>query len=133
MKLPKTATNEQKLALLNEMKPYFDRSLEILPKYSAATKMMAGVAAEYNKIDNNLDNLLKEYDRINRTGLYEPFIVQYLTYVNGFTATKAEGEKLVAFYTSMVAFYKQNNAVAALINEYQKLLDGIQARMGSLK
>jgi protein O-mannosyl-transferase len=132
LKLPATATRAQKMALLIEMRPYFRRSLEILPKYSAAVKMMAGVAGEFHKIDNDLDVLLKDYDHLNRTGVYEPFIGQYLTYLNGKVSTKIEGEKLVAFYSSMIAFFKQNNPSSVLPNEYQKLLDGIQGRMGSL-
>ena len=129
LKLPPNATNEQKKALLDEMKPYFERSLQILPKYSAALKMWAGVAGEYHKIDNNLDNLLKEFERINRAGVYEPFTIQYLTYVNNRVATKADAEKLQAFYTSMLAFFKQNYSATVLPVEYQKLLDEIQGRM----
>ncbi len=132
MKLPPNATNEQKLALLNEMKPYFDRSLHILPKYSAALKMWAGMAGEYHKIDNNLDNLLTEFERINRAGVYEPFTIQYLTYINGRVGTRAEGGKLQAFYTSMLTFFKQNYASTAFPVEYQKLLEGIQGRLSGL-
>ncbi len=132
LKLPPTATNEQKKVLLDEMKPYFDRSLQILPKYSAALKMWAGMAGEYHKLDNNLDNLLAAFERVNRSGVYEPFTIQYLTYINGKVGTKAEGEKLQAFYSSMLAFFKQNFAATVLPSEYQKLLDGIQGRMPSL-
>ncbi|MBL7818792.1 MAG: hypothetical protein JNL70_27585 [Saprospiraceae bacterium] len=132
LKLPANATDAQKKALLDEMKPYFDRSLEILPKYSAALKMTAGMAGEYHKIDNNLDNLLKEFDRINRAGVYEPFVIQYLTYVNGKTGTRIEGEKLKAFYSSSLDFFKQNYSNSVLLTEYQKLLDGINARLPSL-
>ena len=129
LKLPSNATNEQKKAILDVMKPYFERSLQILPKYSAALKMWAGMAGEYHKIDNNLDNLLKEFERINRAGVYEPFTIQYLTYVNNRVATKADAEKLQAFYTSMLAFFKQNYSATVLPVEYQKLLDEIQGRM----
>lgn len=132
LKLPKDATNQQKLALLDEMKPYFERSLQILPKYSAALKMWAGVAGEYHKIDNNLDNLLKEFERINRAGVYEPFTIQYLTYINNRVGTKVEGEKLQAFYSTMLAFFKENYGTTVLPAEYQKLLNGIQARLPSL-
>ena len=132
LKLPKTATNEQKLVLLNDMKPYFERSLQILPNYGAALKMWAGVAGEYHKIDNNLDNLLKEFERINRAGMYEPFTIQYLTYVNNRITTKADGEKLQVFYTSMLSFFKQNYGGTAYPVDYQKLLEGIQGRMATL-
>lgn len=132
LKLPPSATIEQKKALLDEMKPYFERSLQILPKYSAALKMWAGVAGEYHKIDNNLDNLLKEFERINRAGVYEPFTIQYLTYINNKVGTKAEGEKLQAFYTTFLAFFKENYGTTVLPAEYQKLLNGIQTRLPSL-
>jgi protein O-mannosyl-transferase len=132
LKLPPNATDEQKKALLDEMKPYFDRSLQILPKYSAALKMWAGMAGEYHKIDNNLDNLLKEFERINRAGVYEPFTIQYLTYVNNRVATKADAEKLQAFYSSMLVFFKQHYTATVLPIEYQKLLDGLQGRMSGL-
>lgn len=132
LKLPPSATIEQKRALLDEMKPYFERSLEILPKYSAALKMWAGVAGEYHKIDNNLDNLLKEFERINRAGVYEPFTIQYLSYINNKVGTKAEGEKLQAFYTAALAFFKENYGTTIIPGEYQKLLNGIQARLPSL-
>ena len=132
LKLPPNATNEQKKAVLDEIKPYFERSLQILPKYSAALKMWAGVAGEYHKIDNNYDSLLKEFERINRAGVYEPFTIQYLTYVNNRVATKADAEKLRAFYSSMLTFFKQNFAATVLPVEYQKLLDGIQGRMPGL-
>lgn len=132
LKLPPSATIEQKKALLDEMKPYFERSLQILPKYSAALKMWAGVAGEYHKIDNNLDNLLKEFERINRAGVYEPFTIQYLSYINNKVGTKAEGEKLQAFYTTFLAFFKENYGTTVLPAEYQKLLNGIQTRLPSL-
>jgi protein O-mannosyl-transferase len=132
LKLPKDATNEQKIAILNEMKPYFERSLQILPKYSAALKMWSGVVGEYHKIDNNLDNLLREFERLNRAGVYEPFTIQYLTYVNGRVGTRAEGEKLQAFYTMMLAFFKENYGTTVLPSEYQKLLNGIQGRLPML-
>lgn len=132
LKLPPSATIEQKKAILDEMKPYFERSLEILPKYSAALKMWAGVAGEYHKIDNNLDNLLKEFERINNAGVYEPFTIQYLTYINNKVGTKAEGEKLQAFYTVALVFFKENYGTTIIPGEYQKLLNGIQARLPSL-
>ena len=132
LKLPPTATPEQKRALLDQMKPYFERSLQILPNYSAALKMWAGVAGEYHKLDNNLDNLLREFERINRAGVYEPFSIQYLTYVNKNVATKAEAEKLVAFYTRMLPFFKENFGASILPSEYEKLLRDIQERLPSL-
>jgi protein O-mannosyl-transferase len=133
MKLPKDATNEQKKALLNEMRPYFDTSLRILPNYGSALKMWAGIAAEKHKIESNLDNLLTDYQRVNHSLIYEPFILQYLKYVNGQTATRAEADKLMAFYTQEQAFFKEKMPNSIMPSEYQKLIDELGQRIGILK
>jgi protein O-mannosyl-transferase len=133
MKLPKDATNEQKNALLNEMRPYFDKSLQILPNYGSALKMWAGIAAEKHKIEGNLDNLLRDYERVNHSLIYEPFILQYLTYVNGRMATRNEADKLMAFYTREQAFFKEKMPQSIMPSEYQKLIDDLGQRIGILK
>ncbi len=132
LKLPPNATSAQKLTVLDELKPYFEQSLKILPTYSAALKMWAGVAGEYHKIDNDLDNLLREFERVNRAGVYEPFMIQYLTYINDKVTTRADGEKLQAFYSKNLAFFKENYGTTAFPADYQKLLSGIQGRLPSL-
>jgi protein O-mannosyl-transferase len=133
MKLPKDATNEQKNALLNEMRPYFDTSLRILPNYGSALKMWSGIAAEKHKIDGNLDNLLRDYERVNHSLIYEPFILQYLTYVNGRMTTRNEADKLMAFYTHEQAFFKEKLPNSIMPSEYQKLIDDLGKRMVMLK
>ncbi|MDZ7877408.1 MAG: hypothetical protein U5L45_07055 [Saprospiraceae bacterium] len=133
MKLPKDATNEQKNVLLNEMRPYFDKSLQILPNYGSALKMWAGIAAERHKIDGNLDNLLSDYQRVNHSLIYEPFILQYLKYVNGRAATRLEADKLRAFYTQEQAFFKDKMPNSIMPSEYQKLIDDLGTRAEMLK
>jgi protein O-mannosyl-transferase len=133
MKLPKDATNEQKNALLNEMRPYFDTSLRILPNYGSALKMWAGIAAEKHKIEGNLDNLLRDYERVNHSLIYEPFILQYLTYVNGRMATRNDADKLMAFYTREQAFFKEKMPNSIMPSEYQKLIDDLGTRLMVLK
>jgi protein O-mannosyl-transferase len=134
LKLPKDATDDQKTALLNEMSPYFERALSILPNYGSALKMWVGIAAERHKIDNNLDTLLAAFERINHSKVYEPFILQYLKYLNDRAATtRPEAEKLARFYTAEQAFFKENMPTSIMPQEYQKLIDGVNARLAMLK
>lgn len=134
MKLPKEATNEQKLVLLNEMTPYFEKSLSLIPNYGSALKMWVGIAAERHKIDGNLDNVLAAFERMNRSKVYEPFILQYLKYLNERAATsRADGEKLVRFYTAEQAFFKENMPTSIMPSEYQKLLEAINGRFPTLQ
>jgi protein O-mannosyl-transferase len=133
LKLPKDATNEQKRVLLEEIKPYFDKSLSILPNYGSALKMWVGIAGEMHKIDGNLDNLLIAFERMNRSLIYEPFIIQYLGYINSRVVTRAEGEKLAQFYTTQQAFFKEKMPKSIMPSEYQKLIDALNPRLPLLK
>jgi protein O-mannosyl-transferase len=132
MKLPKDATNEQKMALLNEMSPYFEKSLQIIPTYGSALKMWVGIAAEKHKIDGNLDNLLTAFERMNHAKVYEAFILQYLNYLNGRVLSRPDAEKLLRFYTAEQAFFKQNMPTSAMSQEYQKLIDVVNTRLSTL-
>jgi protein O-mannosyl-transferase len=133
MKLPKDATNEQRIAILNEMKPYFDTSLRIVPNYGSALKMWVAIAAEYHKIDGNLDNLLVAFERMNHSLVYEPFILQYLDYMNGRVLTRVDSEKLLRFYTTEQAFFKEKMPNSIMPSEYQKLIDALNRRLIILK
>jgi protein O-mannosyl-transferase len=133
LKLPKDATNAQKSAILTEMKPYFEKSLSIIPNYGSALKMWIGIAAEEHKIDGDLEKLLTAFERMNRSLVYEPFILQYLDYVSGRISTRAEGDKLMNFYTNQQAFFKEKMPNSIMPSEYQKLIDGLNPRLGLLK
>ena len=130
--LPKETPEARKREVLDSMKFYFDKSVSILPKYGAAQKMRAAVASEYHKLDGNIDPLIKVFDEVNRSGTYDAYVVEYLKYVTTKVKTKADVEKLAAFYTSMIAFYKQNYSTTSLPTEYTNLLADIQARMINL-
>ena len=130
--MPKDATNAQKKVILDEAKPYFERSIEIVPQYSSALKMWSGVAAEYHKIDGNLDNLLAAYDRINAVQVYEPFMIQYLSFVNKSVKTREDALKLRSFYEKTRLFFKERQPTSTISDEYQKLLDEINTRLASL-
>ena len=132
LKLPKDATNAQKKVVLDEAKPYFERSIEIVPQYSSALKMWSGVAAEYHKIDGNLDNLLAAYDRINAVQVYEPFMIQYLAFVNKSVKTRENALKLRGFHEKSRNFFKERQPTSTISDEYQKLLDEINTRLPSL-
>lgn len=131
--LPKETPETRKREVLDSMKFYFDKSVSILPKYGAAQKMRAAVASEYHKLDGNIEALIKVFDEVNRSGTYDAYVVEYLKYVNTKVKTKADGEKLAAFYSSMIVFYKQNYPTTSLPSEYTNLLADIQARMVNLQ
>jgi protein O-mannosyl-transferase len=133
LKLPKDATIEQKRALLNEMTPYFEKSLSILPNYGSALKMWVGIAGEKHKLDGNTDNLLTAFELMNRSLIYEPFIIQYLDFINGNVATRVEADKLMRFYTTEQAFFKKKMPNSIMPSEYQKLIDQMAKQTVSLK
>ncbi len=131
--LPKETPETRKREVLDSMKFYFDKSVSILPKYGAAQKMRAAVASEYHKLDGNIEALIKVFDEVNRSGTYDAYVIDYLKYVTTKVKTKADAEKLVAFYSSMIVFYKQNFPTTTLPSEYTKLLEDVQARMINLQ
>jgi protein O-mannosyl-transferase len=121
-KLPKDAPDAEKLACLDSMKMYFNRSVEILPKYGAAQKMRAAVAAEYHKRDKQLEPLLTVFDEVNKSGTYEKFVVDYLKYINNQPYSAADAKKLMDFYEEMKKFYKKNYPNSNLNLEYEALI-----------
>ncbi len=133
MKLDSSATNEQKKAILDSMKPYLEKSISILPKYASAHQMNVGMASEYYKLDDNLDNLLVVFNKSNQSGAYDPFIIKFLGYLNGHISTKSEGDKLAAFYADNLNYYKKNNPNTILPGTYQKLLEQFNGRLPFLR
>jgi protein O-mannosyl-transferase len=133
LKLEKTATPEKKRALLDQIKPYFEKSIAIYPKYSSALKMWVGVSAEYHKLDGNLDVFLSNINKVNQAGVYEAFMFQYLDYLNNRTTTKADGEKLRNFYANWLVNAKRDHPTTILPQEIQKLLAQIDGRLPLLR
>ena len=127
LKIINTGTPEQKQAVLDSMKPYFNRSIEIYPKYNSALKMYAGIAGEQYKLDGKVEPLIAAFDKANR-GSYDDYVLKFLGYVNGVVSNRADAEKLAAFYTDMIVFYKQTQATTTLPSEYEKLLNQIRAK-----
>jgi protein O-mannosyl-transferase len=127
-KLPKESDALQRKVVLDSMKPYFEKSVSILPNYSAAQKMRAMVAIEYHKIDNDFDALLKILDEVNRSRVYEPSILKYLKEINNQVNDTSTAEKLRVFYTQMIAFFNTNYPSSIMPSEYTNLLNEIQTR-----
>jgi protein O-mannosyl-transferase len=121
-KFPKDAPDAEKWACLDSIKTYFNRSVEILPKYGAAQKMRAAVAAEYHKRDKQLEPLLTVFDEVNKSGTYEKFVVDYLKYINDQPYSPADAKKLMDFYEETKKFYKKNYPNSNLNSEYEALI-----------
>jgi protein O-mannosyl-transferase len=121
-KFSKDAPDAEKLACLDSIKMYFDRSVAILPKYGAAQKMRAAVAAEYHKRDKQIEPLLKVFDEVNRSGTYEKFVLDYLKYINNQPFSPADAKKLMDFYEEAKKFYKKNYPNSNLNLTYEALI-----------
>ena len=132
MKLPKNVDASRRYSVLDSMKPYFEKSVQILPGYSSAQTMRAGMAAEYHKLNNNYDDLIRVFEQINLSGVDEKFIRDYLQYANKLVIKKSDAEKLSAFYTRMISFYGKYPSKAVLNEEYKKLQQEIMSRMSIL-
>ena len=74
---------------------YISKAFELYPKYGSATQMMAGVAAEQYKQDNNFEKLLTIFFEIIKQRPDTEYIHTYLEYLNG-RAEQKQG--LLDFY-----------------------------------
>ena len=127
--LPKDADPSRRKAILDSLKPYFDKALHILPSYNSANSMKAGIAAEYHKLDNNYEALIKAFEEVNLTGTYEKFILEYLQYVNKKVNNRKDAGLLVAFYNRMIEFNELKFKNTTLPGEYRALLKELLERM----
>jgi protein O-mannosyl-transferase len=130
--LPKNADSSRRRAVLDSINPYFERALQILPSYSMANSMKAGMAAEYHKLDHDYPRLIKAFEEVNRTHIYEKFVLEYLRYVNKTVTTQKDAKLLAAFYGRMVDYYNQTWKNTTLPADYGALLKEIQGRIPSL-
>jgi protein O-mannosyl-transferase len=119
---------QRRITVLDSMSKYFDKSIAILPDYKAAQTMRAGVAGEYHKIRNDYGELIRVFEGINESGVIEPFVVNYLNYVNGLVGSHAEAEKLAAFYERMVQLYSSRYPNGTQAEAYRSLKRGLEAR-----
>lgn len=132
MKLPANADPVRRYAVLDSMKPYFEKSIQILTDYKADQTMRAGLAAEYHKLNYNYDDLIRVFEQINLSGVNEKFVLEYLQYANKIVTNRTDAEKLSAFYTRMINFYSKTPSSAVLNGEYKKLQEGIRSRIATL-
>jgi protein O-mannosyl-transferase len=130
--LPKNADSARRRAVLDSINPYFERALQILPSYSMANSMKAGMAAEYHKLDHDYPKLIKAFEEVNRTHTYEKFVLEYLRYVNKTVNTQKDAKLLAAFYVRMIDYYNQTWKNTTLPADYGALLKEIQDRIPSL-
>jgi hypothetical protein len=133
MKLPPNTDPARRKAVLDSLKPYFDKALQILPSYNSANSMKAGIAAEYHKLDNNYEALIRAFEEVNLTGTYEKFILEYLHYVNPRVTNLKDAKLLEAFYKRMIIYNNLHFKNTTLPGEYKSLLKEIQDRMINLQ
>jgi len=133
LKLPTDADSARRRAALDSVNQYFQRALEILPSYSMANSMKAGIAAEYHKLDHNYEKLIKAFEEVNRTHTYEKFILEYLKYVNKTVNNLKDAKLLAAFYERMIEYNNEAWKGSTLPADYRSLLKEIQDRMQSMQ
>jgi hypothetical protein len=124
LKLDKNADPKSRQALLDTMRPYFDKSLNIYPHYSGALKMWSGLIAEQHKLDNNYPNLIKGFERVNigyNNQTYEPYIIKYLDYLKNQPKSAADTEALTNFYQRMITYYSKEK-MDAVVKQYEALM-----------
>ena len=131
-KLPSTTDTTRRYAMLDSMRYYFEKSVDILPSFNIPQTMRAYVAAEYHKLNKNYDDLLYAFENINRSGVVEPFVINYMKKINSAVSTKSDAEKLLTFYSRMIEYYKGFPSTAGLIQQYKDLSNEIQSKMSSL-
>ena len=128
LKIISTGSPEKKQAVLDSMKPYFRRAIDIYPHYNNALKMSAGVAAEQYKLDGKIEPVIAAFNEANRGGSYDDFVLKFLNYLNSSIIQRSDAEKLAAFYTDMITFYKQTQPTTALPKTYENLLNDLQRK-----
>ncbi|HJS54147.1 MAG TPA: hypothetical protein VJ765_06365 [Chitinophagaceae bacterium] len=131
--LPKDAGKARRKAVLDSLNPYFDKAIEILPNYSSANSMKAGAAAEYYKLDGDLENLVRTFEEVNLTGTYEKFILDYLHYINPRVKSLKDAKLLEGFYQRMISYYDFKFKNTNLPGEYRSLLKEIQGKIPGLQ
>ena len=132
-KLPKDADKTQRQTVLDSMKSYFEKSISIVPRYSAAEKMRAMVAIEIHKLDNNYNALLKILGEVNMSGTYEASILPYLKTLNEQLKYKDDANKLLSFYSAMSEYFSKNYPKSIMPSEYAQMEAEIKDKMATLK
>ncbi len=90
-----TSDRSEQQRLLEEAQVYVNKSLDILPDYSNANLMAAGVAAELYKFDNDLNALLESFTKIWTRNPSISYITEYMNYLKG---GRANDRTILDFY-----------------------------------
>jgi len=85
---------EKKKVLLQEVKSYVDRSLEIYPNYGSAIKMQVKIATDIYRIESKIEPLLKTFESIIKIRKTNESIDIYL---NHFKSNNSWTKELAAF------------------------------------
>jgi hypothetical protein len=133
MTLPKNAGAARKRAVLDSLKPYIDKALQILPSYTSANSMKAGVAGEYYNLDNKLEPLIRSFEEVNLTGVYEEFMIVHLHYINRRVNNLTDAKLLQGFYQRMIPYYDATYKNTTLPGEYKSLLKEVQEKIPGLQ
>ena len=110
-------TNEERIKLLDQARPYALKSLKIIPDYHNANLMLAGIAGENFRYTRNLDQLLEDFYTIGMQrpdidqkrkpdGSVSSFLTEYLAYLN---TSYAGNEKLKSFYVKLLTDMQRSN------------------------
>lgn len=84
----------QKEQLLNEATQYANKAISIIPSYTNANLMKAGIIAEQHKLDQDLDSFLKKLKPVISRAPAISFITEYCKYLHN----RANPDKLTSFY-----------------------------------
>lgn len=110
-------------ALLAEAYPYAQQAKSILPRYKNANLMLAGIAAEYYKLNGDQTKLLNEFTEIIVVRPDVEFVTDYLKYLND---RSKDYNELINFYYNIgynILYQKYRNPQWAI--HYLEL--GLQA------
>ena len=131
--LPIEVSENQKRTILDSMTFYLNKSVKILPNYGAAHRMRVYVAAEYHKMDGDYAALLKIFEESNLTGVYQPFVIDYLDSLMEQVENHSDAEKLQFYFQKMLEFYKKNYPNTSMPYKYQQYLSDIESKILTLR
>ncbi|MFK8005713.1 MAG: hypothetical protein AB8H03_05050 [Saprospiraceae bacterium] len=89
---------EKKKVVLQEVKSYVDRSLEIYPNYSSAIKMQVKVATDLYRLESNIERLLETFESVIKVQKTNESVDIYL---NHFKSNNSWTRELTTFSYKM--------------------------------
>jgi hypothetical protein len=93
------ATDEnQRRNFLSMASPFAEKAVSIIPDYKNGNIMVAGIAAEFYKMDRDIDKLLNKFEEVAIRRPDVPFLTEYLEYLNG---SPHLHDQLIKFYVTV--------------------------------